>query len=165
MNAELLDVKIEKAQEDLVKAKHRYDAVAANLKDLLDKRDALRQKNCWMLWLRVDVAMKKSCSIYRTSLERSDYMSAKHYFAVRYGDIVVLLYHENMQSVRELLFENSRKEKTLKRFLEYCYMIDVKVAFEGLNGEKTRGLKAALKYVKEHDMGMTEEQIQGASDM
>lgn len=44
MNAELLDVKIEKAQEDLVKAKHRYDAVAANLKDLLDKRDALRQK-------------------------------------------------------------------------------------------------------------------------
>ncbi|MCI5898775.1 MAG: hypothetical protein MRZ69_00260 [Lachnospiraceae bacterium] len=92
-------------------------------------------------------------------------MSAKHYFAVRYGDIVVLLYHENMQSVRELLFENSRKEKTLKRFLEYCYVIDVKVAFEGLNGEKTRGLKATLKYVKEHDMGMTEEQIQGASDM
>ena len=44
MNAELLDVKIEKAQKDLVKAKHRYDAVAANLKDLLDKRDALRQK-------------------------------------------------------------------------------------------------------------------------
>ena len=92
-------------------------------------------------------------------------MSVKHYAAVRYGDIVVLLYHENMQSVRELLFENSRKEKTLKRFLEYCYMIDVKVAFEGLNGEKTRGLKAALKYVKEHDMGMTEEQIQEASDM
>ena len=38
-------------------------------------------------------------------------------------------------------------------------------SFEGLNGEKTRGLKAALKYVKEHDMGMTEEQIQEASDM
>lgn len=44
MNAELLDVKIEKAQKDLVKAKHRYDAVAATLKDLLDKRDVLRQK-------------------------------------------------------------------------------------------------------------------------
>lgn len=44
INAELLDSKIEKAQEDLVKAKHRYDASAANLKDLLDKRDALRQK-------------------------------------------------------------------------------------------------------------------------
>ena len=33
-----------KAQKDLVKAKHRYDAAAATLKDLLDKRDALRQK-------------------------------------------------------------------------------------------------------------------------
>ena len=32
-----------------------------------------------------------------------------------------------------------------KNFLEYCYMIDVKVAFEGLKGEKTKGLKAALK--------------------
>ena len=41
INAELLDTKIEKAQKDLVKAKHRYDAAAATLKDLLDKRDAL----------------------------------------------------------------------------------------------------------------------------
>jgi flagellar biosynthesis chaperone FliJ len=44
INAELLDSKIEKAQEDLVKAKHRYDAAAKTLKDLLDKRDAIRQK-------------------------------------------------------------------------------------------------------------------------
>ena len=66
---------------------------------------------------------------------------------------------KDMRDVRELLFENSWKEKTLKRFLEYCYMIDVKVALEGLNGEKTRRLKAAVKYVKEHDIVMTEEQI------
>ncbi len=89
-------------------------------------------------------------------------MLMDQYFAVRYGDIVVLLYHEDMLEIRDLLFENSRKEKTLKQFLEYCYMIDVKVAFEGLKGEKTRGLKAALKYAKEHDIGMTAEQIQGA---
>ena len=57
------------------------------------------------------------------------------------------------------------KEKTLKRFLEYCYMIDVKVAFEDLKGEKTKGLKAALKFAKEHDMCMTEAQIQGANKM
>lgn len=44
INAELLDAKIEKAQEDLVKAKHRYNAAATTLKDLPDKRDALRQK-------------------------------------------------------------------------------------------------------------------------
>ena len=92
-------------------------------------------------------------------------MLMNQYFAVRYGDIVVLLYHEDMLEIRDLLFENSRKEKTLKRFLEYCYMIDVKVAVEGLKGEKTRGLKAALKYAKEHDIGMTAEQIQGAMDI
>ena len=39
INAELLDTKIEKAQQDLVKAKHRYDAAAATLKDLLDKQE------------------------------------------------------------------------------------------------------------------------------
>ncbi len=44
VNAELLESKIEKAQEDLVKAKRRYDTAAATLKDLLDKRDALRNK-------------------------------------------------------------------------------------------------------------------------
>ncbi len=37
-----------------------------------------------------------------------------------YGDIILLLYHEDMMYVRELLFKNSQKEKTLKRFLEYC---------------------------------------------
>ena len=42
-------------------------------------------------------------------------------------------------------------------------MIDVKVAFEGLKGEKTKGLKATLKFAKEHDMCMTEAQIQGAN--
>lgn len=92
-------------------------------------------------------------------------MLKDQYFAVRYGDIIILLYHEDMRTVRELLFENSRKEKTLKRFLEYCYMIDVKVAFEGLNGEKTKGLKAALKFAKEHDLAMTKEQIQDANNM
>ena len=85
-------------------------------------------------------------------------MLTEYYFAVRYGDIIILLYHEDMMSVRELLFKNSQKEKTLKRFLEYCYMIDVK-------GEKTKGLKATLKFAKEHDMCMTEAQIQGANNM
>ncbi|MFR8905070.1 MAG: hypothetical protein ACLVHS_15055 [Blautia wexlerae] len=49
INAELLDTKIEKAQKDLVKAKHRYDAAAATLKDLLDKRMHFARKSYWML--------------------------------------------------------------------------------------------------------------------
>ena len=42
----LLDTKkLKKAQQGSgEKQKHRYDAAAATLKDLLDKRDALRQK-------------------------------------------------------------------------------------------------------------------------
>ena len=38
-------------------------------------------------------------------------------------------------------------------------------ASEGLKGEKTKGLKATLKFAKEHDMCMTEAQIQGANNM
>ena len=71
-------------------------------------------------------------------------MLTEYYFAVRYGDIIILLYHEDMMSVWELLFKNSQKEKALKRFLEYCYMIDVKVAFEGLKGEKNQRVKGKL---------------------
>lgn len=165
INAELLDTKIEKAQRDLVKAKHRYDAAAATLKDLLDKRDALRQKKLLDAIAQSGRAMKKSCSTCTVNLKRRDQMLTEYYFAVRYGDIIILLYHEDMMSVWELLFKNSQKEKALKRFLEYCYMIDVKVAFEGLKGEKTKGLKATLKFAKEHDMCMTEAQIQGANNM
>ena len=150
INAELLDTKIEKAQKNLVKAKHRYDAAAATLKDLLDKRDALRQK-------KLLDAIAQSGRSYEEIMQYLH--STEYYFAVRYGDIIILLYHEDMMSVWELLFKNSQKEKALKRFLEYCYMIDVKVAFEGLKGEKTKGLKATLKFAKEHDMYMTEEQI------
>ena len=32
-----------------------------------------------------------------------------------HGDIIILLYHEDMMSVRELLFKNSQKEKTSVR--------------------------------------------------
>ncbi len=44
INIEALDAKIEKAQDDLVKARHKYDAAADALKRLLDKRDAIREK-------------------------------------------------------------------------------------------------------------------------
>lgn len=46
INAELLDTKIEKAQQDLAKAKHLYDAVAATLKDLLDNKCDSHSYHC-----------------------------------------------------------------------------------------------------------------------
>ena len=89
INAELLDVKIEKAQADLVKARHRYDAAAATLKNLLDKLDALRQKNCWMLLLKADGVMKRSYSIYRARLKRRiNYQ----WNIILQSDMVTLLY-------------------------------------------------------------------------
>ena len=102
----------------------------------------------------------KFCDDFKSTLKLGAY-----YFAVRYGNNIVFLYYEDMQSVVDLLFNNSKSEKLLKRFLEYCYMIDMKVAFEGLKGEKTKGLKAALKFAKEHDMYMNEEQIQEIKKM
>lgn len=42
-NIDTLDKKIEKAEQALVKSKERYDEAAAALKDLLDKRDAIRR--------------------------------------------------------------------------------------------------------------------------
>jgi hypothetical protein len=40
---ESLESKIEKAQADVVKTKSKYDASVAKLKDLMDKRDALKR--------------------------------------------------------------------------------------------------------------------------
>ena len=39
---DVLEERIEKAQEDVVKAKKKYDATTATLKQLLDKRQAMR---------------------------------------------------------------------------------------------------------------------------
>lgn len=44
VNMNLLDQKIEAAQQEVIKAKKKYDAATALLKELLDKRDALRTK-------------------------------------------------------------------------------------------------------------------------
>ena len=41
---EALDEKIEKAEADVIAAKKRYDQATANLKQLLDNRDAIRKE-------------------------------------------------------------------------------------------------------------------------
>lgn len=38
-----LEQKIEKAQTDVIKTKQKYDAAVAALKDLMDKRDAVKR--------------------------------------------------------------------------------------------------------------------------
>ena len=44
INKETLNQKIEKAEQEVAKAKRNYDVATAELKKLLDKRDALRSK-------------------------------------------------------------------------------------------------------------------------
>ncbi len=39
-----LEQKIEKAQTDVIKAKQKYEATVAALKDLLDKRDTVKRE-------------------------------------------------------------------------------------------------------------------------
>ena len=39
-----LEEKIEKAEADVIAAKKKYDQATANLKELLDKRDAIRKE-------------------------------------------------------------------------------------------------------------------------
>lgn len=41
---EALEEKIEKAEVDVIAAKKKYDQATANLKELLDKRDAIRKE-------------------------------------------------------------------------------------------------------------------------
>ncbi len=44
INKDTLNQKIEKAEQEVAKAKRSYDTATAELKKLLDKRDALRSK-------------------------------------------------------------------------------------------------------------------------
>ena len=50
---EALEEKIKKAEADVIAAKKKYDQATANLKELLDKRDAIRKEEihilpiCW----------------------------------------------------------------------------------------------------------------------
>ncbi len=44
VNMEVLEQKISKAEQEVVKAKKNYDIATASLKKLLDKRDAIRSQ-------------------------------------------------------------------------------------------------------------------------
>ena len=41
---ESLELKIEKAKQDVIKTKQRYDTATAKLSDLMDKKDALKKE-------------------------------------------------------------------------------------------------------------------------
>ena len=53
MNLNTLEQKIEKAQQDVVKTRDAYNAATARLKELLDKRDALKKEEICFLQVQI----------------------------------------------------------------------------------------------------------------
>ena len=57
MNLNTLEQKIEKAQQDVVKTRDAYNAATARLKDLLDKRDALKKEEIYAAIAKSDKSL------------------------------------------------------------------------------------------------------------
>lgn len=45
MGMESLELKIEKAKQDVIKTKQKYDAATSKLSDLMDRKDALKKEH------------------------------------------------------------------------------------------------------------------------
>ena len=100
-------------------------------------------------------------------MEKQEQEERKHIEALdrkieRLQEKVIKKHKEYSVLAEELstLLDERHPERKIERVKQMLYD-----AFEGLKGEKTKGLKAALKFAKEHDMCMTEAQIQDANNM
>ncbi|MEE1113865.1 MAG: hypothetical protein UHN88_02190 [Eubacterium sp.] len=71
MNMEALDRKIEKAQHEVSVAKKRYDSATAELKNLLDKRDAIRSKELLKLVAESSMTYEEVIKLIRNADKKS----------------------------------------------------------------------------------------------
>ena len=71
MNMEALDRKIEKAQQEVSVAKQRYDSSTAELKNLLDKRDAIRSKELLKLVAESSMTYEEVIKLIRNADKKS----------------------------------------------------------------------------------------------
>lgn len=67
-----LETKIEKAQEQVSKAKKQYDTALAKLSDLLDKRDALRRDELVKAILKSDKTYEEVLEFLGTNTDEDD---------------------------------------------------------------------------------------------
>ncbi|MGN0907298.1 MAG: hypothetical protein ACI4NM_09125 [Bullifex sp.] len=67
-----LEVKIEKAQQQVSKAKKQYDEALAKLSDLLDKRDALRRDELVKAILKSDKTYEEVLEFLETDIGEED---------------------------------------------------------------------------------------------
>ena len=71
MNMEALDRKIEKAQQEVSVAKKRYDSSTAELKNLLEKRDAIRSKELLKLVAESSMTYEEVIKLIRNADKKS----------------------------------------------------------------------------------------------
>lgn len=69
---ETLDQKIEKAQSDVVKAKKKYDLAVSTLKDLMDKRDALKRDELINAIMKSDKSYDQILQFIQQSNQEND---------------------------------------------------------------------------------------------
>ena len=67
-----LETKIEKAQEQVSRAKKQYDTALAKLSDLLDKRDALRRDELVKAILKSDKTYEEVVKFLGTNTDEED---------------------------------------------------------------------------------------------
>lgn len=67
-----LEAKIEKAQQQVSKAKKQYDEALAKLSDLLDKRDALRRDELVKAILKSDKTYEEVLEFLGTDIGEED---------------------------------------------------------------------------------------------
>lgn len=67
-----LETKIEKAQEQVSKAKKQYDTALVKLSDLLDKRDALRRDELVKAILKSDKTYEEVLEFLGTNADEED---------------------------------------------------------------------------------------------
>lgn len=69
-------------------------------------------------------------------------MFHEHFCGVRYGDIIIYMYNEDMESMAGLLMDSS-KHHTEAKLIEYCYMVDCNVLLEYTGKKKSATLTRA----------------------
>ncbi len=69
---EVLEAKIEKAQQQVSKMKKQYDDAIARLSDLLDKRDALRRDELVKAILKSDKTYEEVLEFLGTGVDEED---------------------------------------------------------------------------------------------
>ncbi len=81
----------------------------------------------------------------------------EHFCVTRFKKIEIVVYHDDMKAVREMLDDEVNK-LTLAAFFEYCSRIDATVMVRAAGTWAKRELKRANELIDFYGIAMTKEQ-------